>query len=177
MGEDVDLARLRALLEEREAELRKLRLALEILSPVDVATGLPNRAGILDAIDTQLQWLKRKVQPFATLRVVLDLEGEPTPGELAHFGALLKSALRGIDVVGRLEDADFICVLPDTEAAVLPPVFERLAVVLASELGTAGRFGFAAVATRTAPEETPGGILDRLLGLVPDRSRPPIIDV
>ncbi len=177
MGEDTDLARLRALLEEREAELRKLRLTLEILSPVDVTTGLPNRAGVLDAIETQLEWLKRKVQPFAALRVVLDLEGEATPGELAHFGALLKSALRGIDVVGRLDASDFICVLPDTEAAVLPPVFDRLAAILAGELGPAGVFGFAAVAVRTAPEETPGGILDRLLGLVPDRRRPPVIDV
>ena len=77
-----------------EEEVRVLRLALDVTGSIDQHTGLGNRNALMDAIEDRRQWSERNDDPFGVLIVELPAE---TDGP--HAGALVRSALRGVDRV------------------------------------------------------------------------------
>jgi len=66
-----ELDTLRNRLQEREDELRNLRLSLDVLTPVDLATGLLNRNGLLEAIENAARWMERRREQFGVVAIMV----------------------------------------------------------------------------------------------------------
>lgn len=127
----------RRALRRRTEEIGLLRLQLDALSTTELTTGLLNRAGLLEAIETALQRLDRLDEPFAVVGVripslarIAKAGPGPMKEALRHVGAMIAAGLRDLDRTGRIDDTTFVAVaslkVPDAYAAVL----ERLKTVL-----------------------------------------------
>lgn len=126
-----ELDALRRQLEEREEELRNLRLSLDVLAPVDLATGLLNRNGLLEAIENAARWMERRREQFGVVAIVVpgveDLrDNEARASAVRHLAASLAAAVRGVDEVGRLNDSTFAMVLRELSRTGVDAVAERL---------------------------------------------------
>ncbi len=160
--EHTELVRLRAELEIARAELREAELQLAVLGGVDGATGLPNRRGVIDAIEASANRLDRTGEGFAVLHLSVPALAElgPDLGEgVRHVASLLRATLRGVDRVGRFTDTAFAAVLAQADAAGVHVVAERVGTVLASlplrtsagEVVLTSGFAAVVVAARPAP--------------------------
>ena len=108
------MAELEAELVEARADVGRLQLQLDLFTSTDPVTGLVNRAGTVDAIDTALDRLARMTEGFAVVLISvpeLAALAEPDPDATRHVGALIAGGLRRLDRVGRLEDGTFATVL------------------------------------------------------------------
>ena len=113
------IARLEDALEETRAEASQLRLQLHVLTSTDVLTGLANRNGLLDSLQTAIDRLARYEEPFAlalfsfpVLAKVIAVGDDAQIEEATrHLSALLAAGLRSLDRVGRLDDETFGVVL------------------------------------------------------------------
>jgi GGDEF domain-containing protein len=128
--DEVDLTReelrrrveeLDGLLRLRDMEIETLRLQLATLATVDPDTGLLNRNGIVEAIDTALQRHDRLEERFAVVVVGLRHASrrlrEADPEEIRHVSALLQASIRALDRAGRLDETTFAVVLNLTGVA------------------------------------------------------------
>ena len=117
---DVDVLRARVdeleiALEETRVEASQLRLQLHVLTSTDVLTGLANRNGLLDSIQTAIDRLARYDEPFAVAlfnfpvlgRVISVGDDAQVEETTRHLSALLAAGLRSLDRVGRLDDETF----------------------------------------------------------------------
>jgi GGDEF domain-containing protein len=131
------LGELRRALRRKTEEAGLLRLQLDALSTTELTTGLLNRSGIVDAIETALQRLARLGEPFAVVGVripALTRAAGAGPAEareaVRHVGGMIAAGLRELDRTGRLDDTTFVAVAalktPNAYAAVL----DRLRTVL-----------------------------------------------
>lgn len=169
-----DPERLRLELEECLAEQRRLKLALDVLSPIDIVTGLRNRNGILDAIQGGLNWLARRDDPFAVLAVEIPGLGGVEETERRqvqrHLGAIFAAILRRVDEPGRLDETTFVAVLRAFSAKGVPALMARVAATLHGEGAAAGAFDprlrVAALLVRSRPQRRPQDLLDRMLSLL-----------
>lgn len=125
------------LLRRRTEEVGLLRLQLDTLSTTDGITGLLNRNGIVDAIETALQRLHRFGEPFAVICVVLPVLREvlgahpaETEDVLRHVAALLRAALRQLDRVGRLDETTFLAVMSAVGTTTYEAPLRRLRSIL-----------------------------------------------
>lgn len=101
-------------------EASALRAELERRATVDELTGCLNRAAVLEALDRILG--RNAAGSFGTAVMFLDLDGfkevNDTFGHkagdqlLATAASRLRSAMRGVDLIGRLGGDEFIVVLP-----------------------------------------------------------------
>lgn len=128
------IAFLEAHLARRSAEVRQLRLQVDVFSTTDGATGLANRNGMVDLIELALARLERRGEPFAVAAV-----GFPTlePDDVAvedvqHVSALLTAGLRRMDRTARIDHAVLGAVLPDLTAAHVSVVERRLRSLLSA---------------------------------------------
>ncbi len=138
MGE-MGLAKLRleeanAALETREAEYRHQ-------AATDFLTELPSRRSFFKRLGDELERFKRSdVQPVALLMIDLDRFKEINDqfGHIAgdallkHFGGLLTSELRRIDMAGRIGGDEFGLILPGTSAQAALIFATRLAERIAN---------------------------------------------
>ena len=114
------IAALNAELAECRRELGELRLQLDVLSTIDPLTGLLNRNGVLDALDSAADRQRRTSEPFAVLLIsVPELDRiRTTYGSLVYAdyvrdtGALMGAALRDMDRLGRIDTSTFLVVMP-----------------------------------------------------------------
>ena len=121
-----------ALLEAR-GEISRLELQLHVLTSTDALTGLANRNGILDSVQTAVARRVRMGEPFAVLGFRFpQLAGlgdahHPDDYEEAvqHLAALLAAGLRNVDRVGRLDEETFVVVLTNIPASNIPVVVDR----------------------------------------------------
>lgn len=173
-----DVTALRDQLGEALAEIRSLRLRLDVLATLDMDTGLPNLNGIVDAIETACVRQQRTGEPFGVVHVVfpgLDEAatrvGEDAVGDaVRHLAALLSAAVRGMDRVGRFDTTSFLVVAPQLDAAGVDPLVDRLVGVLTSMPVTVGNEvvdGEPVFSVVLSPAEAGGGA-DRLLTALPD---------
>jgi len=125
--ESEDLTKQIAELEEENADLR---LQLAVLGSIDVATGLANRIGLLDAIEMASFRLARMAEPFAVVVMQfpqLDVIDDPEEhlDAVCDIGALLAAGMRSVDRVGRVEGSTFVSVLANIPSDDIPIVLRR----------------------------------------------------
>lgn len=123
------VAELEVELATARAEAGRLQLQLDLFTATDPVTGLVNRTGTLDAVETALDRLSRMAEGFAVVLIsvpeLMDLS-EPDPDATRHIGALIAGGLRRLDRVGRLEDGTFATVLTNIGADYIELVTGRV---------------------------------------------------
>jgi GGDEF domain-containing protein len=132
------IAQLEAELAAHRRELGEMRLQLDVLSTVDSLTGLLNRNGILDAVESAAQRQVRTGEPFGLLLITVPELRRIRAAEheliyldvVRDVAALVSASLRDMDRVGRVDDMTFLSVLPWVGEDGLPSVRSRLSRVL-----------------------------------------------
>jgi two-component system, cell cycle response regulator len=119
---------------------------LEALATTDPLTGLPNHRAIVVALDHEVERAHRYGRPCAVL--VLDLDhfkalndtyGHATGDTaLRELTAVVRSNLRGVDLLGRWGGEEFVALLPETDAAGALDAAERVRVAVAACTFTVG---------------------------------------
>jgi two-component system, cell cycle response regulator len=120
--------------------------ALRDLASRDALTGLWNRAGVLDLLDSELARARRKKVPLAV--VIADLDHfksvNDSLGHLAGDEVLrsaagrLHDALRPYDIAGRYGGEEFLIILPDCDAENATRLADRLRQAVGKEPTSAG---------------------------------------
>ena len=170
---DLEIERLERLLIERDEDIRQLRLALEVLSPVDPSSGMLNRNGVIDAIQDALDWLMRRSDPFAVLVVQI-----PALEELyakraedhrrlhQHLEVSLAVALRRVDKVGHLDYMSYAAVLREFKTSGSPDFLDRIDALYESEptlpTGRAIEPAYTLAIIKPDPAHKGGSILERV---------------
>jgi GGDEF domain-containing protein len=163
------LARIRELelaLRERTAEVRRLRLQMDVLAGTDAATGLANRNGILDLIDMALARLERNHEPFAVAAMGFPSlearEDDIDVSDIQHVSALLTAGLRRLDRMARIDVGVFAGVLPGLTLEHVTIVEGRMRTILGvgTEEEPDPRFAVVLVDTESSERE-PGALLHR----------------
>ncbi len=124
-------------LETARMDVGRLQLQLDLFTSTDPTTGLVNRAGTLDAIQTATERLERMSEPFALVLIqipeldTMRRDAMEESGDMArHLGALIGGGLRRLDRVGRLEDGNFITVLSNIDSNHIDIVLDRVRTAL-----------------------------------------------
>jgi diguanylate cyclase (GGDEF)-like protein len=115
------------------ANLRNLAIA-ERQAATDGLTGLPNKRAVTDALQRLFAQASTVRTPLALLlldldhfKQVNDLRGHQVGDQvLASVGAVLRTALRGLDFVGRTGGEEFVVLLPDTDIQAALNIAERV---------------------------------------------------
>lgn len=126
--------------------LREANLRLEALATTDPMTGLCNHRAMVAALEHELERARRYGRPCAVLFLDLDhfkalndsyghAAGDATLHELAR---VVKTALRGVDIVGRWGGEEFVVLLPETTATGALELAERVRVAVAAHAFSAG---------------------------------------
>jgi len=131
-----DLARIRALAAQAAATLANVRSHRDVYNQAvtDGLTGLFNRRHIQAVLLDERRRAQRYGHPLSV--IMLDVDGFKTYNDtyghvqgdvlLKMLSAILRSAVRAVDVVGRFGGEEFIVVLPETPAAEAYQAAERL---------------------------------------------------
>lgn len=119
------------------AALRARRRRETALARTDTLTGLLNRRGFLEIARREVARSARTGRPLTVAR--LDVDGFRAINEhggqeagdrvLAGVASGVRSALRAVDVCARVGGDEFAVVLPETEAASVEAVLDRLRLV------------------------------------------------
>lgn len=125
-------------LDAAEVENGMLRLQLDVLSSIDIVTGLPNVTGMMDVLENALARSIREGERFAVmsvhipeLRKIAERHGREALKEaLRHSGAMIAAGLRQLDTVGRLDDTGFLATLPMLGDAGIDIVIDRVTSML-----------------------------------------------
>lgn len=117
-----------------ERALRQARDGALRAAQTDALTGISNRAHILQQLDLRLEQLRMAGQPCGV--VMLDLDHfkrvNDTHGHhagdlvLTHFARLVASTLRREDGFGRLGGEEFMLLFPNSDAAALTHIVNRV---------------------------------------------------
>ncbi len=161
---------------ERDEEIRRLRLALDVLSPIDPASGTLNRNGLLDAIQEALNWLSRRKDQFGIL--LIEVEGLPDPPTSAdddhrwldkHLEAVMSATLRGVDKIGHLDHLTYVAVLREFKVEGVTALLDRLATILRLESehleSLTLRAVFTLVAVQNGENRQAGSLLEEIESL------------
>jgi len=102
-------------------EFKRIQNELETKSTRDTLTGLLNRRGLAQVLDAQVSRSRRYNNPLSLIRMEVTgykySDGKPPHKDqiLIAIGHLLNDQLRWADVSGRLDNEDFLLILPETE--------------------------------------------------------------
>lgn len=129
----------RLLLEGEIAERRELEARLRELATTDSLTGALNRAESLAVGQRELEAAQRFQQSLAVLmldidyfKAINDRFGHAGGDQaLRHIVAVLGSAIRSADALGRLGGEEFVIILPATAGEAAMQVAERLRALIA----------------------------------------------
>jgi GGDEF domain-containing protein len=160
-------------LSDRDEEIRRLRLALDVLSPIDPSSGTLNRNGLIDAIQEALNWLARRQDQFGILLIEVEGIPEAPPDEhedphwlAKHLEAVMSATLRGVDKIGHLDHMTYLAVLREFKVEGVKALLGRLTSILQLEsehlesltLGAA----FTLVAVQSGHDHRAGELLERV---------------
>jgi GGDEF domain-containing protein len=97
-------------------ELRQTQEQLKVLDTRDGETGLMSSNAILQALDAQITRSRRYGNPLSAIRLNLTPPASQTPQHTAlrTISQEFKMQLRWADQIGRLDDDNFLLVLPET---------------------------------------------------------------
>lgn len=98
---------------------RQLEELVRTLADKDPETGLLNKNAILAALDGQISRSRRYGNPLSTIHITLvpPPGGEVAPASIKQISQEFNASLRWPDLIGRLDAASFILVLPETTLA------------------------------------------------------------
>lgn len=113
-----DVKELRSLAEEREQLKAELREKIE----VDPITGLPNRRALFQSLEPQVSRSRRYNNPLSIIIMCLKgLDGiraqhsdELIQRLFVETSHMLNDQMRWADIIGRLDESEFLLVLPET---------------------------------------------------------------
>jgi len=134
---------------EEAESIKGANAELEHLAATDGLTGLLNARTVRERLQIELENAYRA--PLACLIIDLDhfkkindKHGHPYgDAVLVDFSAILKKAVRRIDVVGRLGGEEFIVILPDTAVDRALMVAERIRTMVKAETNVTASIGVA----------------------------------
>lgn len=160
-------------------DVGRLQLQLDLFTSTDPTTGLVNRAGTFDAIDTATERLDRMGEPFAVMLIEISeldelrrMDEEDTGEIVRHIGALIGGGLRRLDQVGRLNHGCFVTVLSNVDADHIQIVLTRVRSALtatAIDLGDSLRKlnpKMATIVAMSPKEVNPETLLDQVQELL-----------
>lgn len=166
-------------LSERDDEIRRLRLALDVLSPIDPSSGTLNRNGLIDAIQDALNWLARRKDQFGVL--LIEVKGLPEPSSDAgdahhwlakHLEAVMSATLRGVDKIGQLDHLVYVAVLREFKVEGVKALLDRLTTILRLESehleSLTLEAAFTLVAVQSSEDRQAGSILEQVESLKGD---------
>lgn len=86
---------------------------------IDAVTGLPNHAGILQHLESQVTRSRRYHNPLTVVQMAIrprisDVDSAIEDSLLIRISQLLKDQLRWADHIGRLDETNFLLILPET---------------------------------------------------------------
>jgi diguanylate cyclase (GGDEF)-like protein len=113
---------------------------LESLAAADPVTGLPNHRTIVSALDVEVERARRYHRPCTVLfldldhfKALNDSYGHPSgDSALREFASVVRTALRGIDILGRWGGEEFVAMLPETDVESALVVAERVRAAVAA---------------------------------------------
>ena len=122
-------------------ELKRSNEELRRLSFHDDLTGLYNRRYMLEVVSIFLRQLERKGTSFGVLMIDVDyfkrindsLGHHAGDNILCELGGRIGGAIRAADVAGRFGGEEFLIILPQTPAEMIPQVAERIRGVIGGE--------------------------------------------
>jgi len=133
----------RDLTRERSAERRaqQLLVRLEQITSTDAITQLPNRRRFLEELDREHGRAQRAWDSYAVLRIDVDGLGRINEelghvrGDevLEHVAAKLREGRREYDLIARLEQDEFVLLLPGADGHAASVVSERVATKVSDE--------------------------------------------
>jgi diguanylate cyclase (GGDEF)-like protein len=150
------------------ANLRNLAIA-EMRAATDGLTGLPNKRAVTDALQRLFAQAGRAESHLALLMLDLDhfklvndqYSHQVGDQVLANVGAVLRTALRDDDFVGRNGGEEFVVLLPDTEIPAALTIAERVRAAIA-EISPPGTDAAVTVSIGVAVFPDHAGTPDRL---------------
>ena len=111
-----DVAPLQKLIKERESLKEELRESLAI----DEVTGMPNKVAIFKSLESQISRSRRynNLLSIIIMRVnnLEQLNESQAANLLLPVSQMLNDQVRWADIVGKLNESDFLLVLPETAA-------------------------------------------------------------
>ena len=109
------------------AEIEALQAQVRFLETKDMETGLLNRNAILQALDAQITRSRRYGNNLSVIRLWATSAGNTDPGTaLRQLTESLNSGLRWADQLGRLDQHDFLMILPETPETEAAKLADRL---------------------------------------------------
>lgn len=121
-----DVGPLHLLMQEREALKDELR---ETLS-VDEVTGMPNKVAIFQSLEPQISRSRRYNNLLSIVIMQINdldqLDQTQAANLLLPISQMLNDQVRWADIVGKLNDTDFLLVLPETGADACKNLSENL---------------------------------------------------
>ena len=134
-----DVGPLHLLMQERESLQNELREALA----VDEITGLPNKVALFQSLEPQISRSRRynNILSIVILRInhLENLDKADCSQLLLAISQMLSDQVRWADIVGKLNESDFMLVLPETGIEACATLCENLtnrlnSIVLPEEL-------------------------------------------
>ena len=113
-------------------EFDRINNDLEAKSTRDPLTGLLNRRGLMQVLEAQVSRSRRYNNPLSLMRMkIAGYEYREGPAitkdqVLMAIGHLLHDQLRWADITGRLDDEDFLIILPETEDDATKKLAEKI---------------------------------------------------
>jgi diguanylate cyclase (GGDEF)-like protein len=125
-------------------QIAEFRSQAHTHSTRDALTGLPNRRGMIDLLESQITRSRRYHNPLAVLRLDLLGDAEEPPGVheamLLAVARQLKDQLRWADVCGHWNESSFLLIMPETDAEAGGRLADKLIIQLRHvELGIPGK--------------------------------------
>lgn len=110
-----DVGPLHLLMKEREYLKDELREALS----VDEVTGMPNKVALFQSLEPQISRSRRYNNQLSIIIMRVNhldkLDAIETANLLLPISQMLNDQVRWADIVGKLNDSDFLLVLPETD--------------------------------------------------------------
>ncbi|MEJ2140885.1 MAG: diguanylate cyclase [Gammaproteobacteria bacterium] len=112
-----DVSALRMLMQQRN----ELQEELKDLRAIDEETGLPNKKALFQSLEPQVSRSRRYNNPLSVIIMrITNLDSiqnkfaKDTSKILIEISHMLNDQMRWADIIGRLNDSDFLMVLPET---------------------------------------------------------------
>jgi len=131
-----DVTQLQGLIEDRES----LKTKVAELNPIDQVTGMPNRRSLFQNLEQQASRSRRygnalsvMILRLANLAAFIKQFGGDHANELLLLvSQKLNDQMRWADVIGRLDNNEFLFIMPETEEAVTTELGEKLRETLSN---------------------------------------------
>jgi len=142
-----DVTQLQGLIEDRE----NLKTKVAELNPVDLITGMPNRRTLFQSLEQQASRSRRYGNALSVMLLRLtnfaefirEFGGDNANELLLSVSQALNDQMRWSDMIGRLDNNQFMLILPETEERAAQDLKEKLCESLTTiELPGANGHGF-----------------------------------